>query len=64
MPAGLLFVYSRGEAKIVWHEEVGSEVSPPKPQKGDIAGLETFFDISLETTSLIALPPVQFSLYK
>jgi CRP-like cAMP-binding protein len=62
MPAGLLFI-NKGQAKLVW-QDAGTEALLAKLEAGNVAGHDTFFDISMATTSLIALTPVQFSLLK
>jgi len=62
LPDGLLFI-NKGQAKIVW-KDAGTEVLLAKLGPGQVAGHDTFFDISVATTSVIALTPVHFSLLK
>jgi hypothetical protein len=60
LPSGLLLI-NKGQAKTVW-KDAGTEVLLAKLGPGDVAGHDTFFDISVATTSLIALTPVHYSL--
>lgn len=62
LPEGLLFI-NNGLAKIVW-KDGATEVLLAKLNPGDVAGHDTFFDINLATTSLIALTPLRYSLLK
>lgn len=62
LPGGLLFI-NKGQAKIVW-KDAGTEVVLSKLGPGQVAGHDTFFDISVATTSLIALTPLHYSLLK
>jgi hypothetical protein len=60
VPEGLLFI-NRGRAKIVW-KDGATEVFLKTLNAGDVAGHDTFFEISVATTSLIALTPLNYSL--
>jgi hypothetical protein len=62
LPEGLLFI-NKGQAKIVW-KDAATEVLLAKLRPGDVAGHDTFFDISVATTSLVALTPLRYSLLK
>jgi hypothetical protein len=62
LPEGLLFI-NQGRAKIVWKHGT-TEVLLAILNPGSVAGHDTFFDISIATTSLIALTPLHYSLLR
>jgi hypothetical protein len=62
LSGGLLFI-NLGQAKSVWRDG-SSEVLLAVLDPGNVAGHDTFFDVNVATTSLIALTPLRYYLLK